>query len=135
MAAFDYGMMRDTALELLTEFGSKAVLTRFDAGDPNDWQSSGGTQSVYEVTIVTLPVSAGKADNFDLKFDGNFTIQQARFGYMAVQMKKISGTGAERIQPQPTDIIQVNGEELAVIGSRDLNPAGTPVYYSFAAKA
>lgn len=135
MTAFDYGMMRDTALELLAEFGTKATLTRVDAGDPNDWQSSGSTQSTYEVTVVTLPVSAGKADNFDLKFDGNFTMQQARFGYMAVQMKRISGTGADRIQPQPTDIINVNGEELVVIGSRDLNPAGTPVYYSFAAKA
>lgn len=135
MAAFDYGMMSDTALELLSEFGTKATLTRVDGGDPNDWQSSGGTQAIYEVTVAMLPVSAGKADNFDLKFDTNFVIQQARFGYMAVQMKKISGTGAERIQPQPTDIIQVNGEELAVIGSRDLNPAGTPVYYSFAAKA
>ncbi|RBO91033.1 hypothetical protein [Pseudochrobactrum asaccharolyticum] len=135
MAAFDYGMMSDTALELLTEFGTQATLTRVDADDPSDWQSSGATQSIYEVTVVMLPVSVGKADNFDLKFEGNFTMQQARFGYMAVQMKKISGTGAESIQPQPTDIISVNGEELVVIGSRDLNPAGTPVYYSFAAKA
>lgn len=135
MAKFNYNRSRDTALRLLTKFGTKAALTRVDAGDPNDWQSSGGTQSVYEVTVAILPVSAGKADNFDLKFDTNFVIQQARFGYMAVQMKKISGAGADRIQPQPSDIIQVNGEELAVIGSRDLNPAGTPVYYSFAAKA
>lgn len=135
MAKFNYNRSKDTALRLLTKFGTKAMLTRVEAGDPNDWQSSGGSQSLYEVTVAMLPVSAGKADNFDLKFDGNFTIQQARFGYMAVQMKKISGTGADRIQPQPTDIISVNGEELAVIGSRDLNPAGTPVYYSFAAKA
>lgn len=135
MAAFDYGMMRDTALELLAEFGAKAELSRIETGDPSDWQSSGGTQSIYEVTVVMLPVSAGKADNFDLKFEGNFTMHQARFGYMAVQMKKISGTGADTIHPIPTDIIKVNGEELVVIGSRDLNPAGTPVYYSFAAKA
>ncbi|MDR2309773.1 MAG: hypothetical protein LBE54_02170 [Brucellaceae bacterium] len=135
MAAFDYGMMRDTALELLAEFGAKATLTRIGEDDPSDWQLSGGESSVYEVAVVMLPVSAGKADNFDLKFEGNFTIQQARFGYMAVQMKKIRGKGADHIQPQPTDIIKVNGEELVVIGSRDLNPAGTPVYYSFAAKA
>lgn len=135
MAAFDYGMMSDTALELLTEFGTIAALTRVDADDPSDWQSSGGAQSIYEVTVVILPASNGKIEGFDLKFDDDFVIQQVRFGYMAVQMKKISGTGADTIQPIPTDIIKVNGEELVVIGSRDLKPAGTPVYYSFAAKA
>lgn len=135
MAKFNYGRSKDTALRLLAKFGSQATLTRVEADDPNDWQSSGGSQSGYEVTVAMLPVSAGKADNFDLKFDDSFTMQQARFGYMAVQMKKISGIGADRIQPQPLDIISVNGEELVVIGSRDLNPAGTPVYYSFAAKA
>lgn len=135
MAAFDYGMMSDTALELLSEFGTKATLTRIGEGDSSDWETSGGSQSTYEVTVVILPASNGKIEGFDLKFDDNFIIQQVRFGYMAVQMKKISGTGADRIQPQPTDIIKVNGEELVVLGSRDLNPAGTPVYYSFAAKA
>ncbi|MGU3575643.1 hypothetical protein ACLBWZ_08920 [Brucellaceae bacterium C25G] len=135
MAKFNYGRSRDTALRLITKFGAKATLTRIDGGDPNDWQSSGGDKSVYEVTVAMLPVGASKADNFDLKFDANFIMQQARFGYMAVQMKKISGSGSDRIQPQPTDIINVNGEELTVLGSRDLNPAGTQVYYAFAAKA
>lgn len=135
MAAFDYGMMRDTALELLAEFGAKAALSRIETDDQSDWQSSGCNQSVYEVTVVILPASNGKIEGFDLKFDNNFIIQQVRFGYMAVEMKKISGIGADTIQPIPTDIIKVNGEELVVIGSRDLKPAGTPVYYSFAAKA
>lgn len=135
MAKFNYNRSKDTALRLLTKFGTKATLTRVDIGDPSDWQSSDGSQSIYEVTVVILPASNGKIEGFDLKFDDNFIIQQVRFGYMAVQMKKISGSGTDRIQPQPTDIIKVNGEELVVIGSRDLNPAGTPVYYSFAAKA
>ncbi len=136
MAKFNYNRPRDTALRLLTKFGTKATLSQVDPDDPSDWNGDKPkTFSVYEVTVAILPVSANKADSFDLKFDANFIIQQARFGYMAVQMKKISGKGADRIQPQPSSIISVNGEELVVIGSRDLSPAGTPVYYSFAAKA
>lgn len=135
MAKFNYNGSRNTALKLLDKFGTTARLIRTEAGDPNDWESSGGGQSEYEVTVAMLPVSASKADNFDLKFDQNFVIQQARFGYMAQQMKKISGSGSDTIQPIPTDVIIVNGETLNVVGSRDLSPAGTTVYYSFAARA
>lgn len=135
MAKFNYGGSRNTALKLIDKFGTTARLIRVEAGDPNDWESSGGGQSEYEVTVAMLPVGSSKADNFDLKFDDNFVMQQARFGYMAPQMKKVSGAGADVITPIPTDIIIVNGETLSIIGSRDLSPAGTTVYHSFAAKA
>lgn len=135
MAGFDYKKSQKTALGLIKKFGRKAILKRTIAGDPSDWQGGGATFATYDVTVVMLPATKSTVDNFAISFGANFVMQDLKFGYMAAQMTLTGGTGPDTVAPMPADVIIIGNEEFAIVGSTPLNPAGTPVYYPFAARS
>ena len=135
MAGFDYKKSQKTALGLIKKFGRKAILKRTIAGDPGDWHGGGATFAMYDVTVVMLPATKSTVDNFAISFGANFVMQDLKFGYMAAQMTLTGGTGPDTVAPMPADVIIIGNEEFAVVGSTPLNPAGTPVYYPFAARS
>lgn len=135
MSGFNYERSKATALRLITKFGQTGTLTRHTAGTGGrPWEPVGDTVDVYEVRIAALPASKGTIEAFDIRLDDNLVMQNVRFAYMAVQMKHISGSGADSITPKPTDVLEFNGEKVTILGTTPLNPAGTPVYYPVAGK-
>lgn len=135
MATFDYNKSQKTALGLIKKFGRKAILMRTTAGDPSDYNGGGRETHSYDVTVVMLPATKSTVDNFAINFTENFVMQDLKFGYMAVQMKRTSANGPASITPQPSDVIVLGNESFTLVGSTPLNPAGTPVVYPFAARS
>lgn len=135
MATFDYGKSASTAQRLIEKFGKDAVLVRMVPGEGGTpWEPAPSVEAKYAVKFVSLPASASKTDNFGIQIDENLIMQKLRFGYMAVQMRRISSEGPETITPEPTDVLQFDGETVTLLGSNTLNPAGTPVYHAIAGK-
>lgn len=135
MATFDYGKSANTAQRLIEKFGKDAVLVRTVPGEGGQpWEPSPPVEARYAVKFAALPASASKTDNFGIQIDENLIMQKLRFGYMAVQMRRISADGPDAITPEPTDVLQFAGETMTLLGSNTLSPAGTPVYHAVAAK-
>ncbi len=135
MAGFNYTKSAQTALRLIDKFGAEATLIRAMPGQGGtEWEPAPPFEAKYSVRFARLPASSSKTDNFGIQIDENLVMQKMRFGYMSVQMTRISDDGPESIIPGPTDVLEFAGEVFTLLGSNTLSPAGVPVYHAVAGK-
>ena len=129
MANFDYIAAQKTALRLIAKFGHATSLARVtgESYDPVTGAASGGSNTVTDATVVSLPASGETVQAFDNRFKEDLKRGKIRFFYIAAK-----DLGFE---PQPGDVLLFEGSTWDLAGSTPLNPAGTPLYYTVGVRA
>jgi hypothetical protein len=117
---FDYLDIRDTADELLAEFGQTVLLRRTTNSGPADEPTQTVTDYTTKGVIVNLPRwYPAFADNSDI-------LRTDRLGYIAMGPLNTAG-----VVPTPFDLlVDVNGTVFRIIDAKPVYPAGLPVIYT-----
>lgn len=108
-----YGNMADTTVRLLTKFGASVTLQRYTGRsiDP----VTGAITAGSDASVVTTGVLRPYPSNM---IDGTRILETDR--ELVITNEQI---------PQPTDKPTMDGQEWAIVGITEMNPAGTVIAY------
>lgn len=128
MSAFDYAKAQNTALALIGKFGQVTSFARITVGtyDPVTGDPTDLSVQMDSVTVVSLPASGGTVQAFDNRFTEDLRKGKVRFFYVAAK--------GMTLEPQPGDLLYFEGALWELAGATPLNPAGTPVLFTFGCK-
>jgi hypothetical protein len=116
MAGFDYGRMQGVATRLLTRFNQGAVtLTKtVTTPGPNDWTPGTPTDTTYTLQATAKGVSK--------EFIDGTTIVATDLEITAA---------AFPAEPDPADVLAIDGKAVTVLKTMPIPPAGTLVAWKF----
>jgi len=130
MATF-YEDAAQTALALLTEFGASYSIRRLGNDyDPTTGDASAIAKVEGTIKALVLPV-ASTAKSVFTEADNRQT-EALRTGKARFILAAAKGAPFE---PEPNDLIELEGNRYTVLGCSPLSPAGVPLLYKIAAEA
>ena len=122
MAGFNYSKAQQTALGLITKFGTDTTIAETsETYDPVEGATSAGTVTKQTATVVSLSASEGIA-YFGDRFREELLTGSVRFFYIAA-------VGLD-FAPEPGQLILWEGKLWDISGTNPLSPSGIPVIYN-----
>lgn len=116
-----YGDMSETVLDMLTEFGMPATLTRQTGGsfDPTTGVVTGSSTATYTVTVAQF--------DYDLKDSG--ADYQKETEIRSGDKQILLAASGFAVVPVQSDTITVAGTIYNIVNIKALSPAGVVVMY------